>query len=452
MTSRQHVAYKKVAGYVYSSFSVTHAITKRPTVTMPLKILIIGAGVCGPAVTYLLLRTNPDHEITVIERSLSLRSTGQQIDLRAQGIPLMKKIGLLDAVRERVVHERGVEFLGRNGKRKALVTMNDTGKGRQSFTSEYEIMRGDLVDILYEASIKESNKAKGTGSIKYEFGKTTDSISQDEKGVDITFSDGSKHRYDIVIGADGQNSRTRKEMFGKEVSASAYKELGVCTAFYSIPPLSNESVYAQGYHTPGRLVITRPSKPDITAVYLMTTNQTSELNAVVGQPVEKQKEAWAKAFADLGWQDGRLLSGMKNTSDFYSSTIGQVKLEHFVKGRIALLGDAGYVPSPVTGMGTTCSLVGAYVLAGELTKHKDDVPSALKAYEEVMRPFVVEAQKLVPGFPSLMVPKTNLGITILHLVLWFVTIFKIDKLIGRILPEENGGWAPPDYPGLKFDS
>ena len=92
------------------------------------------------------------------------------------------------------------------------------------------------------------------------------------------------------------------------------------------------------------------------------------------------------------------------------------------------------------------------MLAGELTKHKDDVPSALKAYEEVMRPFVVEAQKLVPGFPSLMVPKTNLGITILHLVLWFVTIFKIDKLIGRILPEENGGWTPPDYPGLKFDS
>lgn len=419
---------------------------------MSLNILIIGAGVCGPAMAYLLLRADPDHQITVLERSPSLRSNGQQIDLRAQGIPLMKKMGLLDAVRERVVPERGVEFIGRNGKRKALVVVNDTGKGNQSLTSEYEIMRGDLVDVLYEASIKESDKARGTGSIKYEFGKTTDAISQDEKGVDVTFSDGSKHRYDLVIGADGQNSRTRKEVFGKQVSASAFKELGVCTAFYSTPPTSNDSVYAQVYHSPGRLACTRPSKPDITGVYLITTNQSQELKAAVGQPVEKQKEAWAKVFANLGWQEDRLLLGMKNTSDFYSSIVGQVKLEHFVKGRIALLGDAGYVPSPITGMGTTCSLVGAYVLAGELTKHKDDVPSALKAYEEVMRPFVVKAQTLTPGFPSLLIPESNFGITMLHLVLWFVTTFRIDRLLRLIMPEDKGGWTPPDYPGLKFDS
>ena len=419
---------------------------------MPFNILIVGAGVGGPAMAYVLLRTNPDHQITVVERSATLRANGQQIDLRAQGIPLMRKMGLLDAVREISVAERGVEFIGKDGSSKAILEMNDSGQGNQSFTSEYEIMRGDLVKVLYDVSVEENAKAKGKGGIKYEFGKTTKTITQDEKGVDVTFSDGAKGRYDLVIGADGQGSWTRKQVFGKEASDASFKDFSMCSAFFSIPPEKDDSVYARVHHLPGRVIMTRPSKPDLTGVYLMSVVGQDELKAAMKQPIEKQKEAWAKVYSDLGWSKDRLMEGIENTSDFYSHTIGQVRMEHFVKGRVALLGDSGYLPSPASGMGTTCSLVGVYVLAGELARNGDDVPAALRAYEGLMRPFVVEAQKLFPGFPSAMVPKTNFGITVIHLVMGFITKLKIDKLLNRFLPEQNGGWIPPDYPELKFDS
>ena len=418
---------------------------------MPLNILIIGAGVGGPITAWVMLRANPDHQITIIERSTSLRATGQQIDLRAQGIPLIRKMGLLDAIRKICVPERGIEFIGRDGKIKARIEMNDTGTGNQSLTSEFEIMRGDMVELLYDLSIKESEKARGKGSIKYEFGKTAETITQNEKGVDITFSDGAKGQYDLVIGADGQGSRTRDQIFGKEVSAAGFKSFGYCSAFYSIPP-KDDGLYARIHHTPGRLTLTRPSKPDLTGVYLMSVLNQDELQAAMKQPVEKQKEVWAKLYKDWGWQEDRMIEGMKNTPDFYSYTVGQMKLKNYVKGRVALLGDAAYVPSPASGMGTTCAIVGAYVLAGELTRHGDDVPGALRRYEELMRPLVVEAQKLFPGFPGVAIPKTSLGITLLHLVLAFVTTFKIDKLLNHILPENNGGWVIPDYPELKFDS
>ncbi|RYP05053.1 hypothetical protein DL764_004072 [Monosporascus ibericus] len=420
---------------------------------MPLNILIIGVGIGGPIMALILQRSNPDHYITVIERSPSLRASGAQIDIRAQGIPLLRKLGLLDAVKARAVSEGGVELVDKNDKQRAVFGVNNSGEGPQSFTSEYEIMRGDLVEVLYQASLEQNAKARGKGGVKYEFGRMVAEMAQDETGVDVTFADEEKARYDLVIGADGQSSRTRKQVFGKEISDAAFKSLGVSCAFYSIPRHpTDKSDLSKYYHAPeGRTIITRPSKPTITGVYLMTIEETDELKASLKQPVEKQKEVWAKLFAGAGWQTDRLLDGMMRCDDFYATMLGQVKLEHISKGRVALLGDAGYVPSAITGMGTTSAIVGAYVLAGELARHKEDPHAALKAYDEVMRPFVAEAQKLMPGVPGLMFPKTQFGISIMHLVAGVLSWMKPDRFVSRFLPENKGGWTPPEYPELKLD-
>ncbi|MGI4442968.1 hypothetical protein ACR2VZ_27360, partial [Klebsiella pneumoniae] len=68
---------------------------------------------------------------------------------------------------------------------------------------------------------------------------------------------------------------------------------------------------------------------------------------------------------------------------------------------MALLGDAGYTPSPITGMGTTLSLTGAYILAGEISRHGADVQAGLQSYAKVVRPYVTEGQKLFPGGPRI---------------------------------------------------
>jgi 2-polyprenyl-6-methoxyphenol hydroxylase-like FAD-dependent oxidoreductase len=128
-------------------------------------------------------------------------ASGAQIDLRAQGIEAVKRMGLLDAIRGKLVDEAGVSFVDSQGKTKATIMANKSGKGAQSLTSEYEIMRGDLVRILYGAT---------KDNVEYVFGKTVERFEQDEKQVVAHFSDGSSDTFDLLVGADGQGSRIRK--------------------------------------------------------------------------------------------------------------------------------------------------------------------------------------------------------------------------------------------------
>lgn len=72
--------------------------------------------------------------------------------------------------------------------------------------------------------------------------------------------------------------------------------------------------------------------------------------------------------------------------------------------------DAGYCGSPLTGMGTSMSLVGAYVLAGELAATPDDHEAAFARYQEEMRAYVKECQTLPPGGVKGMAPDTRLMI------------------------------------------
>lgn len=66
---------------------------------------------------------------------------------------------------------------------------------------------------------------------------------------------------------------------------------------------------------------------------------------------------------------------------------------------MTVVGDAGYAPSAYTGTGTSLALIGAYVLAGEISQQRDDIPAALASYERVLRPYVESVQKLPPSIP-----------------------------------------------------
>jgi 2-polyprenyl-6-methoxyphenol hydroxylase-like FAD-dependent oxidoreductase len=83
--------------------------------------------------------------------------------------------------------------------------------------------------------------------------------------------------------------------------------------------------------------------------------------------------------------------------DLYFESVGQVHLDEWSRGRVVLLGDAGYCPSPLTGMGTSLALVGAYLLVGELVAAGGDHALAFRRYHERLGPYVDQAQQLRPG-------------------------------------------------------
>lgn len=410
---------------------------------MPLNVLVVGAGVCGPAFAAMLQAFNHRHKITVVERAPALRATGQQIDLKAQVIPIIEEMSLVDLIKAHSVAEKGLEIVDTNGKsvmRFDFSDKDDKGEFAMSVSSEYEIVRGDLVKVLYEYGLNQRRLLEGPqqkeGGLKYEFGKSISEITQAESGVDVSFSDGQKDHFDLIVGADGQGSKVRRLAFGQEISDEAFKPLNIYAAFYSVPRIDSMGDFGKSYLAPGhRAIMTRTGDRSQTQVFLLSMTNLERIKASNQETVDTQKKLWSDTFKGAGWESERLLAGLKDTNDFYTCELAQIKMEQWYKSRVVLLGDAGYCPSVMTGMGTTSSLIGSYVLAGELSKHGDDVSAALAAYGKVMRPYVAEHQKMPGGGFWGNLPSSRLGIWLFTNALWAVSKVPIGKILGRVMPK-----------------
>ncbi|KAI1058944.1 hypothetical protein LB507_003878 [Fusarium sp. FIESC RH6] len=404
-----------------------------------LKVLICGGGCAGPALAFWLVRLG--HHVTIVERFPALRATGAQIDFREQGIQTVKRMGLDQVVRSKLVDEAGVGFVDTNGKIIGTVMANKSGKGAQSVTSEYEIMRGDLVRILYDAT---------KDNVEYMFDKTVESFKQDDKQVYAYFSDGTSDTFDLLVGADGQGSRIRRAI-NPPGMPDPYRQLGLHMAYYFIPREEGDTNIRRTYSaSEGRMIFRRTHNSTETQVYLILKDDSPETSAIHKGTVEQQKQFWSQRFRNAGWQIDRFLKGMQTTQNFYSQEVVQVQTPLWSKNRVVLLGDAAHCPSPFSGMGTTASFVGAYVLAGEISRNPDDLPLAFVNYDDKLRPFIDEVQNVKLNVIKTFIPDTQWGVTVLQWFAWLICLLRIPALVSRFSSEEKGGWHLPDYPELNY--
>ncbi|KFY29446.1 hypothetical protein V493_02363 [Pseudogymnoascus sp. VKM F-4281 (FW-2241)] len=418
-----------------------------------LKILISGGGIAGNAVALWLSKLG--HDITIIERFPSLRTTGLQIDLRGHGIEVLKRMGLDEAFYAKAAPEQGIEIVDKSGRRRGYFPANTSGTGTQNFTSEYEIMRGDLCRIMHDVT---------KDRVEYVFGKSIESFEEKDDAVEVRFSDGRMGRYDLLVGADGQGSRTRKMMLGSG-AADAFVQVGdgEYIAYFTIPrPIRDGEEYMGTFYiaTGNRWVMTRRSNPEEMQIYLACKLDAGRLSAARLEGVKEEKEALTEIFKGAGWQLDEILESLSDTDNFYGEHLGLVKLESWSRGRVTLLGDAGYCPSVNTGMGTSSAMVGAYILAGEIGRYcdriergdsNDGVAAALKAYEEKFRPFMDHVQKGVEessGWDSFM--STSFGIAVINCLMGVASFFKVN--VGKWSLKENiKGWDLPEYEEMSQD-
>ncbi|TGJ79558.1 hypothetical protein E0Z10_g9199, partial [Xylaria hypoxylon] len=248
---------------------------------------------------------------------------------------------------------------------------------------------------------------------------------------------------------------------GKEASDACFKSLDLFTAYYQIPRSASDGSWMNVQILPGRrAVFTRSADVKApTQVYMAV--QTSRAENAYGmstaRTVAEQKETFAQAFAGQhGWRVDDFVDALKNQTseeNFYATEVGQVRCPKLVFGRVVLLGDAGYCPSPITGKGTTLSLTGAYILAGELARHgQDGVPEALRAYASGVRPFVNEAQRLIPGLLRFLYPQSRWGVWILTTIIWLISKSRVVDLLVKFAPEDSAGLKIPEYPELGLSS
>src|SRR6516164_6228988 len=108
----------------------------------------------------------------------------------------------------------------------------------------------------------------------------------------------------------------------------------------------------------------------------------------------QQQQALKTVYEGIGWEVPHLLEMMPTASDWYFDKAAQINMPRWSQGRVALVGDAAYCASPMSGQGTSIALIGAHVLAGELAAACGDHLRAFAEFERVMRPFVAANQAL----------------------------------------------------------
>lgn len=371
-------------------------------------VLIVGAGIAGLTLAYLLKKYgfNP----TLVEKHPVLRTEGYKLDIRGCAVDVIKRMGLYDAIFDARTEIQKAQFVDRSGKVVREVTPDLCGVRSEG---DLEIVRGNLCEILF----------KHIGDIKCLFGDSIKDISQHENGVQVKFEKNREGLFDLVIGADGLHSKVRKLCFGEE--SNFLKELGLYVSFYSIPNYLHLDRIEIEYHSPKRFAIAYCPRDGLAKAGFAFSSQQSFLE-VSDVNTNQQKEFLRKAFANEGWEIPRLLSYMNEAPDFYFDCMAQIHMSQWAKGRVALVGDAGYAPAPVSGQGTSVALIGAYVLAGELAEAQGDYKRAFHGYEENMRDFVKKNQGLVKMSLALMEGKGSSWLK--SKILWFI------YHLGRLLP------------------
>lgn len=316
-------------------------------------ILIVGGGVAGNAFASLLMLLPVPiaklPHITIVERSSASCSYGQNIDVRGTGIDILRKLGIEGEVRAATTGEEGVRLVDSKNRVWAEMAADKTGKV-QTGTSDVEILRGRLTEILARRAGELSEEVKGLGGAGVEFINRDwlSGLEQDGDKVRVTFANSGKEKsYDLVVGADGLQSLTRRMVWGVEGEESRVKRVGAYGGFFSMPKGETDSLWRRWYHAPGKKgIMVRPSdQPDRSTVFMAVVNDTDsrlrDVAKVGSRSIEGQKALLSEYFKDAGWESERIIREMNAADDFYYDAIAQIKMERWSKGRVVLLGDAG---------------------------------------------------------------------------------------------------------------
>ncbi|QLL09502.1 FAD-dependent monooxygenase [Mycobacterium vicinigordonae] len=404
-------------------------------------VLISGAGIAGPALAFWLSRAG--YRVVVVEVADGIRPGGQTVDLRGAGRTVIERMGLLEQMRARSLAQRGVAWVKTDGSRRAEMPV--TAFHGNGLVSQLEILRGDLVDVLYQAS------CRATG-VEYRFGTRITALTQPDLPAhgpaQASLTDGTTVTADLVVGADGPHSAVRRLAFGPE--EEFVKPLGGYHGWFTAPDTVGLDGWFLIYQAPGGLLASmRPSHDPATAKAGLAF-QSPPLQ-YDRRDLEAQRELLASRFAGAGWQCDALVNAARAADDFYFDAFDQVHMATWSRGRVTLVGDAGYCASPLSGMGTTLALVGAHVLAGELGPAVDfdagRLAAALNRYAAVLRPFVDRCQTM-GNTVERYAPKSAADIALTAMAMKYMQRRPFRRFAERKWFATGDAVELPDYPAM----
>ncbi|MFI8438534.1 FAD-dependent monooxygenase [Streptomyces sp. NPDC079020] len=338
----------------------------------PLRVLIHGGGIGGLTLAVALARRG--HTVEVVELREELDALGVGIIQPSNALHVMREIGVLDACVKAGFEWEVLTICDPAGATLARIPQPRMGDA----PSNNGIPRPVLAEVLGHAAT--------AAGVPVRFGATITGLTDDGAGVDVTLSDGSAARWDLVVGFDGIGSPLRTRLYGDR--------------------------FRPEYTGFANWRVTVPRQPEVQGVVMSTGNQAAKalltpitdelmyLGAVFAEAEdfrpdpERAHEQLAERLAGFSGPVAEALRHVTDPRAVVYSRISQVTVEEpWHVGRVVLAGDAAHASTPHLAQGAAMAVEDAQVLAESLDA-EDDVAAALTAWEARRRPRAMWVQSM----------------------------------------------------------
>jgi 2-polyprenyl-6-methoxyphenol hydroxylase-like FAD-dependent oxidoreductase len=312
------------------------------------KVLVVGGGIGGLSTAIALRRRGV--AVDVVELNPKWDVYGVGIIQPSNALRALATLGLADAAVAQGHGMEGSKLLTSDGH-----LIHDQPAPRLAgpqFPPMNGITRPRLHAIFTEAVLAAGADVR--------LGETVTQIDQDEDGVHVVFSDGTTGDYDLLVGADGINSRTREMVFDPEL----------------VPEFTGQVCWR--YNVP------RP--PEVTELWMFLGSNgkagfcplSDELMYVLYIEEPPPGDVWVKPAGSAALlreriaEFGGLMGEMRDRHIVDDDAVVYRPVERvflegdWYRGRVVLLGDAAHATSPHVGQGAAMAIEDAVVLAEEL--------------------------------------------------------------------------------------
>ncbi len=380
-----------------------------------MNILIVGAGPAGLALAAALRLKGLG--AVVVEKAPENRTEGYAVGLHVNGWNVAQRLGVLEQLKARALSLGRAEYRDPRGSR--LFSYDYRHLAAAAGGKMLAIMRDAVQDVLL-------NAVRGHTEIR--FGTTVRSVSDRPDGVDVSFSDGTDERFDVVVAADGYRSAIRAMHFGPH--EDFLRPLGYRAAAWRLPldaPLGPGFVGMMDVDLQGGLYAVGDGTA--AALFCWRDPSTDRMPAEERRAIlEERFGGWAAPVrtalaAEIDWERG------------FFDTISQVEMPAWSKGRVVLLGDAAWCLTFLSGQGTSAALAGAYILASKLAV--EPYPKAFHDYEAGLRPMITRLQAASRRIGGHYVPESRIGMRIQSWVIPALLSRPLAPLVARRMMAEE---------------